>query len=318
MEIKIEQNLNVEKKDHIILENYTDYAEHIIKMGAGFFKNYLFKKLHVGYAYFLFNKETIISFTEEFEAIKMHFILSGSSKITTNNKTYKFEVKQHNISYQPKTQNKWQWQSSNQLQLFEITIKLDFFEKYTPKDNPYFKLFMEAIDKKEINRLSQQNLVITQEMETIINNITQCKREGYYKEMYIESKIIELLLLQIEQLCCNKCQINYNIKEADIQKMNKVKDIILKDVKQNFLLKRLANEVGTNEFTLKKNFKTVFGTSVFKYINEAKMQKAKSLIAEQNLTITHIAELVGYKNATHFTTAFKKKYGIVPSKFTSK
>ena len=75
----------------------------------------------------------------------------------------------------------------------------------------------------------------------------------------------------------------------------------------------LAHQVGTNEFTLKKGFKELFGTTVFAFWNDIKMEQARNLLLEQNINITEIAHIMGYKNQRNFSAAFKKKYGIVPS-----
>ena len=209
--------------------------------------------------------------------------------------------------------NNWEWQTDNELQLFEITLNIEFFKKYAQREDYYIEKFMNAIENKTPSLLSADNLTITPEILDIINKIIDCKRDGIYKEMFLESKIIQLLLLQLEQICCNSIKQKLNVKKMDLLKMYEVRDIILSDLKKPFLLKELANQVGTNEFTLKKSFKIIFGTSVFRYLNEIKMQKAQSMLLQQNLTIKQVSELIGYKNATHFTTAYKKKYGILPS-----
>jgi len=70
----------------------------------------------------------------------------------------------------------------------------------------------------------------------------------------------------------------------------------------------------TNEFTLKKGFKEVFGTTVFGFWNELKMQESKNLLLEHKLTVAEVSEKIGYKNPQHFSTAFKQYFGISPSR----
>ena len=45
------------------------------------------------------------------------------------------------------------------------------------------------------------------------------------------------------------------------------------------------------------------------------MKARELLLAEPGCDIAHIAERVGYNNSTYFTTAFKKYYGVTPSRF---
>jgi AraC-like DNA-binding protein len=314
MLIKIEQQEEIlEIREHIPLKNEKGYSEHTISAGKGNYKDFLFKGIHIGYAHLLFEEKTKISFTNKTEAIKMHFVFSGSTMMSSEIQTHPFENYHHNLIYLPKSKTSWEWQANNELQLFEVTMRAEFFKKYVCKKNPYISLFIDSIEKQVPCCLNNENLPATAEMIDIIREITDCEREGTYKKMFFEAKIIQLLLLQLEQLCCDNCPIKCQIKNSDTIKMYQVRNIILSNLKDPFSLKELAHLVGTNEFTLKKGFKTIFGTTVFGFLNDIKMEKAQNLLTKQELTITQVAELVGYKNATHFTTAFKKKYGILPS-----
>jgi AraC-like DNA-binding protein len=314
MLIKIEQEEEViEVREHIPLKNEKGYSEHTISAGKGIYKDFLFKGIHIGYAHLSFEEKTKISFTNKTETIKMHFVLSGNTMMRSEIQTHPFESYHHNLIYSPKSKTSWEWEADNEIQLFEVTMKTDFLKKYVSKKDPYISLFIDAIEKQIPCCLINENLTVTSEMTAIIKEITDCEREGIYKKMFVEAKIIQLLLLQLEQLCCNNCPIKCLLKKSDTAKMYQVRDIILSNLKHPFSLKELAHLVSTNEFTLKKGFKAIFGTTVFGFLNDVKMEKAQKLLTEQELTITQVAELVGYKNATHFTTAFKKKYGTLPS-----
>lgn len=91
--------------------------------------------------------------------------------------------------------------------------------------------------------------------------------------MFLEAKVIELLLLQLEQLCDEDSE-NATIKKYDIEKIYAVRDFILNNLTEPYSLTGLAHKVGTNEFTLKKGFKELFGTTVFGFWNDAKMEEA--------------------------------------------
>ena len=46
-----------------------------------------------------------------------------------------------------------------------------------------------------------------------------------------------------------------------------------------------------------------------------RMQKAKSLIRNTNLTVSEISELLGFSTVQYFSFAFKKAEGITPSEY---
>ncbi|WP_154647985.1 helix-turn-helix domain-containing protein [Pedobacter arcticus] len=128
--------------------------------------------------------------------------------------------------------------------------------------------------------------------------------------LYLKAKIIELLTLQFFQYEEEK---TVGLKQEDIEKMTMVKALIESNINEVYSLAYLARVAGTNEQYLKKHFKILFGSTVFGYMLACKMEKAKELLSTGKHKITEVSETVGYKHATHFTTAFKKFFGYLPS-----
>src|SRR5690606_41294996 len=75
----------------------------------------------------------------------------------------------------------------------------------------------------------------------------------------------------------------------------------------------LSRLVGTNECNLKNNFKAVFGNTVYGYAKQARMEKAHKLLTTQSRKVSEVAQLVGYRHASHFTAAFKQYFGYTPN-----
>jgi AraC-like DNA-binding protein len=73
--------------------------------------------------------------------------------------------------------------------------------------------------------------------------------------------------------------------------------------------------VGTNECTLKNGFKRLFGDTVFGYLFDYRMEMARNYLLDTGKTMQEIAELVGYEYHSHFTTAFKRKFGVSPQEY---
>ncbi|MCU5463145.1 helix-turn-helix transcriptional regulator, partial [Bacillus cereus] len=78
-------------------------------------------------------------------------------------------------------------------------------------------------------------------------------------------------------------------------------------------LLELAKLVELNDYKLKLGFKELFGTSAFAYLREQRMERAMFLLRSGTSNVTETAIAVGYKNISHFSESFKKKYGIKPS-----
>ncbi|WP_116769702.1 helix-turn-helix domain-containing protein [Maribacter litoralis] len=108
------------------------------------------------------------------------------------------------------------------------------------------------------------------------------------------------------------------LSHGDIQKIRNVHDMILNNLESDPPhLKDLALQMGTNEFKLKYGFKELYGTTVFKFLIQERLRKAKTLIKYTSKSLKTIAHMVGFKSIPHFSRAFKEKYGRTPSSLRS-
>lgn len=84
----------------------------------------------------------------------------------------------------------------------------------------------------------------------------------------------------------------------------------------NLNVNMLADRVGISAAYFGKLFTEFTGVRTLDYILKIRMERAHDiLLSEVNKDIADIAESVGYSNSTYFTTAFKKYYGMTPSRF---
>lgn len=62
-------------------------------------------------------------------------------------------------------------------------------------------------------------------------------------------------------------------------------------------------------------FKREEGVTIFDYLTEFRMKKAKLLLKETNLTTQGVAEAVGYSNKSHFSIVFRRSNGMTPGEY---
>ncbi len=303
-------NQLISKEKELIQEKITKLDNFL---GKGYYKEIYFDGIHIGFGDAKFKNQLLLGFETNFETIEMHFSLKGSNSVKANefSEKVKFQSNYHNIIYANGLHGEILWESED-FQLCEINISPTFFKKFLPQENQLFDEFRKKIDQKNTGLMSHQHYHMNHQMHEIIYSIMNCKRKGIYKKMFLEAKVLELLLLQFEQFTYNQ-KITKSLKKKDVDKMYAVKDFLMENLDSTNSLIDLAHLVGTNEFSLKKGFKEIFGKSVFSFWNDLKMEQAKKMLLEEDLTIFEISEQVGYKNQRHFSTAFKKKYGILPS-----
>ena len=69
-----------------------------------------------------------------------------------------------------------------------------------------------------------------------------------------------------------------------------------------------------NDYKLKRSFKAYFGKTVYEYVREQRLEKAFSLLAGGRCNVSQTAFAVGYTNISHFSQAFREKFGLSPKK----
>lgn len=80
-------------------------------------------------------------------------------------------------------------------------------------------------------------------------------------------------------------------------------------------LTELAHEIGTNERKLTEIFRQQVGMTVFDFLLDMRLEKARRLLEADELQIQLIADQVGYRNAGDFTRAFRRRYDVSPSEY---
>lgn len=307
------------ERDHPLTDSfqYHDIKEcetHLdLPFGKGSYHEIYFGDIHIGYGLANLRNKILLNFETDHETVEMHFALKGKSSAVSGNfsENIDFSDCQNNIIYASGMEGTMEWESKN-FELFEINLSPDFFKKFLPDDSALFDTFRNRMEKGSGSQLNPVHNRISAQMYQIINEIINCERKGAFKRMFIEAKTIELMLLQFEQMS-DQSLITSSLKRTEMDKIYAVKDFITANSHSDYSLIELAHYAGTNEFTLKKGFKELFGTTVFGFWNTLKMEEARKMILEKEMNISEVSDAVGYKNPRHFSTAFKKKFGIVPS-----
>lgn len=80
-------------------------------------------------------------------------------------------------------------------------------------------------------------------------------------------------------------------------------------------LAEIARKVGTHDKRLSAIFRQHLQSTVFAYVREARLRKGQELLAGSGMSVQDIAELIGFRSACNFSTAFRERQGMTPSQF---
>lgn len=84
-----------------------------------------------------------------------------------------------------------------------------------------------------------------------------------------------------------------------------------------FNVEMLASNIGLSRVQLHRKLKELTGLSTGDFIRNIRIKQACVLLKQKKMNISQIAYAVGFLNQTHFSTLFKKTYGVSPKEFIS-
>ena len=84
---------------------------------------------------------------------------------------------------------------------------------------------------------------------------------------------------------------------------------------QEFDIEKLAGEMNVSRSTFTRRLKTITGNTPLNFIKDIKMQHARRMLENTNITISEVITAIGYNDHKHFTASFKETFGVTPSEY---
>lgn len=131
-----------------------------------------------------------------------------------------------------------------------------------------------------------------------------------YDLKYLKQKITALLLSMTAALDISAAG---NAKEALVEEAVKFIDAHYSRCDMSLTL--LSQNLLISPAYLSSIFKKTKGISINQYLTQSRLDKAKELLSGTNLTLTEIAERVGYNDLFYFSKVFKRYFGVAPSAY---
>ena len=90
-------------------------------------------------------------------------------------------------------------------------------------------------------------------------------------------------------------------------------DFMNRNYMYEFTLEEMAHYTGRSLATFKRDFKKISDLTPGKWLIRKRLEVAYARLKEEGTRIVDVSAEVGFKNPSHFSTAFKKQYGISPT-----
>lgn len=137
--------------------------------------------------------------------------------------------------------------------------------------------------------------------------------DTFTKKNVPDKKIIEVLLSSLSK----QIVLFYLLYTKQNEKYGndiiaKISYYVLENYSSDIRIKDIASYVNYSEFYISHLFSQYYHTTLFNYINNIRINKAKELLINTDFSISKIAMLVGYSSSNYFSTMFKKTTGKTP------
>lgn len=157
----------------------------------------------------------------------------------------------------------------------------------------------------------ERNVPLHAALRPLVASMLHVPLPGSLRDMMLEARALELIALQLDLYRGDSTRENNSRKDKDL--FFAIRDHLSQTFLEDHSLQSLARKFAINEFKLKQGFRQYTGTTVFSFLFEARMAWAYQSLKFQDRDVRAVAAEVGYKNANHFSAAFKRRFGVSPS-----
>ncbi|HEX8269410.1 MAG TPA: AraC family transcriptional regulator [Flavobacterium sp.] len=246
--------------------------------------------------------------------IQFHFGMKGKAKFIFNQGNYSLDLKEEKslLLYNPQKDLPLDLELAPNSWVISVFVSIKKFHALFSTEADYIPFLSdENKDKKYYNEGD-----ISPSMAIVLSQLFHFNLHPAIKNLYYKGKGYELLSLyfnRTEDPDAEQCP--FLIDEENVLKIRKAKDIVIANMAEPPGLQELADQVGLNLKKLKMGFRQIYGDSVYSFLFDYKMEIARKLLEDGTHNVNEVGLKIGYSTASHFISAFKKKFATTPKKY---
>lgn len=297
------------------------YAESVFKFKnenqlTGEIQTFITQDIEVSRLNIYSNKPISIIQNDGIERYVSTFVMAGNidTEIKDMKQSFKQQQRQHSFTHADIEEGAHNI-NAGETSLLYLNIKPEKLHELFPEWCSYTK----NLYHRNGNRKFFVTQAISAQRNTNIQQLLMAAESKTFnhltRHLYVEAKSMELLALQIDEIIASSGLKPMNvITNADKEKLVALYDYVNNNYLESLTLSKLAKRFTLNEFKIKKGFKQLYNQTVFNYILTLRMQKAKELLMETDMTVSEVSDMIGYSSVHNFSNSFYKMYNYRPVK----
>jgi AraC-like DNA-binding protein len=246
--------------------------------------------------------------------IMMYFQLKGTSTFSSST-TVSINNQMHSLNYLPSFKLNTCIRKNTVEEFFCVKVYPDLLlgQLQAQDENNPLVLFCKRKDPFITLDTPQ---VIKPAIYQCIHDYLNCPYTGVLGAAYKDNIILNLLIHQLATFTDVESEsetAESRLSKADIDLLNDIKTYLDQHFLEVVSLQQLTRKFCINSFKLKHGFKHLFSNSVMKYVDQHKMNYARTMLQERQADASDVADELGYRHYNNFSSAFKKRFGYSPS-----
>ncbi|MEM7053502.1 MAG: AraC family transcriptional regulator [Pseudomonadota bacterium] len=103
----------------------------------------------------------------------------------------------------------------------------------------------------------------------------------------------------------------------DHQRLNRINEYVDEHLNGRITIRQLADVALVSPYHLIRSFRAATGLTPYEFVLSKRMERARQAIQLERKSVAAAAASVGYRNAPHFRNAFKRYFGLTPSRLSN-
>lgn len=268
--------------------------------------------MEIVYADYRLSANHAFRFSSEAAMVELSFCLEGAGEVCVSGERHELSAGTCYLHFMERFDAAFEYDERSPMRSVAVGIPLQLFHRFLGDEPRGSRNFTGVLGSRSFRKFQKP---IDPQVSYIVQQMLDCPFHHTARRLYLEGKALELLGIHFQTFLFEQEQDKSlaRLSKSDLDKIREAGHILLQRMDCPPSLLELSRMVGLNDFKLKIGFKEHFGTTVFGYLRDKRMEHAMKLLLSGEMNVTQTAGQVGYANLSHFSEAFRKKFGINPS-----
>ncbi|MBN8854316.1 MAG: hypothetical protein BGO55_07960 [Sphingobacteriales bacterium 50-39] len=160
--------------------------------------------------------------------------------------------------------------------------------------------------------------------DALIHQIVHRHAEDGFDKMLFEEQLTALLTYHLQQhryiadLVRKLPPVRMSTRIQLYKQLSRAMDLICSSLSSEggeLSLDALATEACLSKYHFLRLFRSAYGYSPHEYIQQQRMEKARTLLARSDKPVSDVADLLGFADSQSFTRLFTQRMGVSPSRY---